>query len=505
MSQIRRQSIISSLLVYFGFALGFLNTYLFTREGSGFTKEEYGLTNLFVAIAILMFSLSNLGTTAYIYKFFPYYNDRLKKKENDQFAWALLLSIIGFTMTAFVAYFFKDVAIRKFGHNSALFIHYYYWIFPFGLGLTVFSIMESIGWQFKRSTTTNFLREVLFRGFTTILITCSIIGLIKNFDLFIKLYAMTYLMIALILMIHLIIKNEFSICFKVSIITRKFRKKILALLAFVYGGSLVFAVSMVFDTFLIASVLGLEKVAIYSLAQNIASIIQAPQRGVISSSVAGLSKAWKDKNLQKISTIYKQSSINLLIFSVAIFSLLWLNFSDGVLTFKMQKGYMDAKWVFLFMGMMRIIDMGTGVNAQIIATSTKWKFEFYTGMILVCITLPLNYILTKNYFGVMGPAIANLISFTIYNAIRYWYLKKKFNLEPFSIKSLYTLLLGGACLLVCEILFSRQQGLPWLFIRSISFIVLYGSGTLLLQISSDILPIWQTLKKKTGLSRILGE
>jgi len=49
MSDIRRQSIISSFVVYFGFALGFLNTYLFAREG-GFTKEQYGLTGLFIAL-----------------------------------------------------------------------------------------------------------------------------------------------------------------------------------------------------------------------------------------------------------------------------------------------------------------------------------------------------------------------------------------------------------------------------------------------------------------------
>jgi O-antigen/teichoic acid export membrane protein len=66
-------------MVYFGFALGFFNTYLFTREG-GFTKEQYGLTGIFVAVANLMFSLANFGMPSYIYKFYPYYNDNLDKK-----------------------------------------------------------------------------------------------------------------------------------------------------------------------------------------------------------------------------------------------------------------------------------------------------------------------------------------------------------------------------------------------------------------------------------------
>ena len=59
---------------------------------------------------------------------------------------------------------------------------------------------------------------------------------------------------------------------------------------------MVFTISIVFDTIIIAAVLpdGLALAGIYTLAQNIASLIQAPQRGVISSSigpvVAGLEK-----------------------------------------------------------------------------------------------------------------------------------------------------------------------------------------------------------------------
>ena len=87
MSQIRRQSIISSLMVYVGFALGFFNTYLFTKEG-GFTKEQYGLTGIFIALANLMFSFANLGMPSYIFKFYPYYEDNLDKKRNDILTWA---------------------------------------------------------------------------------------------------------------------------------------------------------------------------------------------------------------------------------------------------------------------------------------------------------------------------------------------------------------------------------------------------------------------------------
>ena len=70
MSTIRKQSIISSLVVYIGFALGFLNMYLFTREGSGLTKEQYGLTNTFIAIANIMFAIASFGMPALHCKIF---------------------------------------------------------------------------------------------------------------------------------------------------------------------------------------------------------------------------------------------------------------------------------------------------------------------------------------------------------------------------------------------------------------------------------------------------
>jgi hypothetical protein len=49
MSTIRRPAIISSVLIYAGFAFDALNTYLFTRPDI-FTPEQYGLTRAFIVI-----------------------------------------------------------------------------------------------------------------------------------------------------------------------------------------------------------------------------------------------------------------------------------------------------------------------------------------------------------------------------------------------------------------------------------------------------------------------
>lgn len=501
MSQIRKQSIISSMVVYIGFAIGFFNTYLFTREG-GFTQSQYGLTGIFMAVANIMFSVANLGMPSYIHKFYPYYDDNLPPKKNDQLTWAIFFSLLGFCMVIIGGILFKDLVIRKYGTNSPDLVKYYYYIFPFGMGLTLFSVLEAYAWQVKKAVLSNFLKEIQFRLFTTILILLSFTGIIVSFDLFIKIYSFTFLAVAFILLAYLLWTQRAFFTFSVSRVSKKFFKKIITLISFVYGGSMVFTVSQVFDSIVIAAVLpnGLALAGVYTLAQNIASLIQAPQRGIISSSYFALSRAWKDKDMDRINRIYHSSSINLLIFSTGMFALIWLNFSDAIPAFHMQPGYIEAMWVFFYIGLMRIVDMGTGVNSQIIATSVYWRFDFLTGVILLSLTLPMNYWLTKK-LGVTGPAIANLITFTIYNAIRYWFLITKFKLQPFNFKTLYTLLLAALSFYACHLLFNSLHGFMGMIARSTTFLLLFIAGAFMLKLSPDLLPVWKTLQKRLGIKK----
>ena len=500
MSTIRRQSIISSAIVYFGFVLGFINTYLFTREGSGFTRAEYGLTGVFVSLANIMFSLASLGMNSFIAKFHPYYKENLRPKENDMMTWALCTSLVGFLLVFSGGWIFKDLVIRKYGTNSPDLVKYYYLAFPFGFGLTIYSLLEAYAWQLKKSILANYLREIQFRLFTTVLIVVFFLGFIRNFSLFLKIYSFTYLLLAIILLAHLLYSKQLNIRFSISRVSKKFSKKIMTLASFAWGGSVLFTISGQFDSLVIAGVLedGLAFTAIYTLAQNIASLIQAPQRGIITSSLGVLSQAWKDKDMGKIKHIYHRSSINQIIFSAGMFVLLWINFTDGIFTFHLQKDYLAAREIFLFIGLMRIIDMGTGVNSQIIATSVFWRFDFITGIILIIFTLPLNYLLTKS-IGVTGPAIANLFSLTLYNVIRFYFLYRKFNLQPFNGKSVYPLFLSVAGYVICTFLFNDKQGFGWIVLRSGVFITIYLSGLLLFNVSPDIIPVWQTIKKKIGL------
>jgi hypothetical protein len=154
--------------------------------------------------------------------------------------------------------------------------------------------------------------------------------------------------------------------------------------------------------------------------------------------------------------------------------------------------------VVFFLALKNIIDMGTGVNGQIIATSTHWRFDFFSGIILLLLAVPLNIYLVKNY-GIIGSAWSNLLAYIIYNAIRVIFLKRKFNLQPFTLNTAWVLAHGIACFTLTYYLFKGLDGWTGMIVRTIFFVVVFVISAFYFKVSPDIQPVLQTIRKKLRL------
>jgi O-antigen/teichoic acid export membrane protein len=141
------------------------------------------------------------------------------------------------------------------------------------------------------------------------------------------------------------------------------------------------------------------------------------------------------------------------------------------------------------------VDLGTGVNSQIIGTSTFWRFEFVSGMVLLSLVVPLNYYLVKHY-GIIGAGYSSLISFSVYNTIRIIFLKSKFNMYPFSSKTLYAILLAVVSYVICRYLFISMHGFFAIFLRTALFTMLFGGSIIYFNLSPDVLPVLENLKDR---------
>jgi O-antigen/teichoic acid export membrane protein len=499
MGDIRRQSILSSIVIYIGFVAGFINTYFYVKDGT-FTTEQYGLTRLFNDLGVTFFSFASLGVMSYIYKFQPFYKQNLSRKENDQAAWSLVIITIGFILVVVGSILFKPLFIRKFSGKSHLLITYYYWILPFTSGILFFSVFEAFAWFAQKSIFTNFLKETGIRILQTGIILAFVFGL-TDFDTFIKIFSLSYPVVAAILIIYLIYTKKIEFNFRISRVTKKFHKKIIWLMALIYGSLVVNTISQYIDSIIIASVSvkGLSDVGVYTLATFIATTIQVPQRSIISAVVPVLSYSWKTKNYSELSRIYTRTSINLLLVSLFIFFVIWLNVDDMFTVLNINKDYEAGKMVILILGISKIIDAGTGVNSQIIGTSNYWKFEVFTGILLLSVSIPLNYYLVKR-LGINGSALSNLIAFSIYNFVRLFFIWKKFNMQPFTVKTLLALITSFIIYALCFYLFKNLSSWTGIIVRSAVFSSAFILSIIYFKITPDVAQLWsiglQRLKKK---------
>ena len=495
MGNIRRLSILSSLVIYLGFVIGAFNTYLFVKEGN-FTPEEYGLTRLFNDIGIIFFSFAMLGVQSYIFKFQPFYKQNLPRKENDQPALSFLVATFGFVLVTIAAILFEPLFIQKFSKKSSLLINYYYWMLPFTFGILYFTLLESFAWFHQKSILTNFLKETGIRFIQSILILLYLFKLL-NFDLFIKLFSLTYIVVAIVLFCYMVYTKSIEFNFKISRVTKKFSKKILSLMSLVYFSLIVSTVSLYIDSLIIGSISerGLIDVGIYTLASFIATTIQVPQRGIISAVIPVLSNSWKAKDYKEISRLYSRTSINLLLVALFIFFLIWLNINDAFSVFNIDSNYELGKYVILILGVSKIIDAGTGVNSQIIATSNYWKFETFTGILLITISIPLNYYLVKIY-GINGAALSNLIAFIIYNIVRMYFIWYKFKMQPFSSKTLLAIVIPIIIYAICYFGFDQLSGWGAMMLRSAVFATLFIASLFYFKMTPDVHQLWDLVIKR---------
>ena len=494
MGNIRKQTIISSILVYFGFLVGLLNIYLYSSKSGPFTPEQFGLTRIFFDYAQNMFAFGALGVIPVIYKFYPYYKDNLPEEKIDLMSWALVASFLGLLLVVFLGWYFEPRFVNIYAAKSKLVVDYYFWMVPFAIGLLFFSILEGFSWALHKSVFSNFLKETFFRILTTILILLYYTHII-SFSGFVHLFAMQFGVVFLVLLIYLLRSGQLHFPVTISRVTKKFWKKMLGMQALTFGGTCIASVAATIDVFIIAGFQDLKAVGIFVFAQYAANLVQVPQRSIQAVSAGVLSRAWKDKDMKEINRIYQRSCINLLLLALFIFGNLWLNISQGIQILHIKNEYADGLSVMFILGMVRIIDAGTGLNALVINTSTFWRFDFYSGIILLAFRLPLTYLLIKNY-GIIGSAFAELFAYSVYNFIRFEFLRRKFGMQPFNGKTVLSIVLGVIAYILCYQTMKNIAGWPGIILRGGSFSLIMIAGIFYAQLTPDAMQLYAVFQKR---------
>jgi O-antigen/teichoic acid export membrane protein len=490
MGIIQKQSIRSTIFIMIGFSVGAINMVLLAPKL--LTTSQIGLTRIITDVAITLATMCTLGSLPIVYKFFPFYKSYLAPKKNDLPFLTLMVCFLGFIVMCITGYLFKDIIIRKFSERSPLFVEYSYLVYPFAFFYLAYMWLESFGWSFKKGVISNTLREVAPRILFTLLLFLFASHII-SLKPFLALFSLSYLLPAIILFFVLRGTKEFFFNTTISNLTLRLKSRMINFGLFLFGAQFLNLLSRTADTFILSatSEKGLTDVAVFSIGTYVVALMEVPQRSINAISIPVLAEAWKNKDLDNISYIYTKSVTNLLIVGLAMFSLLLLNAHN--LAIYMGSDFKGIEMVVFFLGIGKLVDLGTGANAQIIGTSNYWKVDFTTNVIYTLIALPLNYILITHY-GLMGAAYSTLISVTFYNLMRFGFLWYKFGLQPYRWKDILVIIIAVAAGFITYSIPRISSVFVDTAMRTSIFSLLFFSAVYLTGISAEVN---QIIKKYT--------
>ena len=475
-----KQSFWSSLIIYIGVLIGFINSLILFPKY--LKTEEIGLLRQIISAATLLLPLAAFGISGTSIKFYPEFSKDVKSK-NEFFSFQFLLTIIGLFLVLMLTFIFNKELINFFSKKSELITDYFDIIFFILFLLTLSTIFESYLKSRMHIILPNFTNGVLnriFTGFSVLLLSASII----NFHQMIYLQVPIYSIGILILIFYSYKKEKFTIDLNFI----KIKNKINSILNFnIYSlisgfGNIII---LNIDILMISALLGLSDTGIYTTAFYIAIIIEMPRRAVSQISTPILSKLFKENNLKSIKNYYKIVSINQLIIGSLLFLLVISNLENIFNLIPNKDNFIKGISIVPIICIAKLITMSSSFGSELILMSKHYKFSVTSIIILAIITVISNYFLIPIY-GINGAAYAALLSSIIFNLVKIIFIYYKYRFLPFSIKSVYVIIITIITFLIIYFLPSNQNYILDILFKSFFIMIFFVPIIYLFKVSIDL-------------------
>jgi O-antigen/teichoic acid export membrane protein len=479
MGIIQQQTIKGTFYSYLGVAIGFITIYYF--QTNALSKEQVGLINILTPYSLLFAQFAILGFNGTA-RYFPYFRNE-EKNHHGYLALACLVSLGGFVLFTLLAFIFKDELIGAKSQKNHLFNQYFWFLVPLTFFTLFFNVFDLFARMLYDTISGRVLREFTKRLFILLVVLLIFFKLI-NFQTFMVLWLIANIIPTFLMLRRLVTQGNFSLKTDFAFINRNMAKNLLSICFFaILTGSAPIIIESL-DKYMVNKKFGLGETGIYSIAAYFGTVITLPSRSLYSIAYTVVSESWKNNDLQNIKNIYRKSCINQIIAALFIFLIVWVNVDN---IFKViPPVYAAGKYVVFFIGLGYVIDSATGINGVILTSSKHYKYDSFFNLGLIAVTIILNMILIPLY-GITGAAIAAAGTLLIFNLFRYLFILIVYKMQPFTIKSLYTILVALISYFICDKLIPEQKNyILDSFIRASFITVFYGLSVYFLNLSEDI-------------------
>ncbi|MEP1151493.1 MAG: polysaccharide biosynthesis C-terminal domain-containing protein [Balneola sp.] len=444
MGIIVNQSIRNAFISYTGIVLGFISTILLFPNILG--AEKFGLTRSLIAIMVIVVQLVSLGLPNSIIKFFPFLSE--KTRHSQGLYWLFLIPPTFALIIFSIIYVFLDDFILDIYKDSTLIAEYYYYVIPMVAFSTIFGLLNSFIKASFNTVFASFLQDILLRVVVIVALILFYFEFI-SFDQFLILFVGNYLLQYLILLFYSIRKGLITFNPQPSTFDYQTRKRIqnYSFYSFFSGFTMILIGNI--DLLMVDIFKGLEETGIYAIALYVGAVITIPKKSIAKILFPIISLSFQKNDQENIQAVYKQSSLNMILFGLLIYIGVIANM-DNLYTM-LPDTFSSGSIVIIIIGLANLFDMITGANGQIIISSKYYKFDFIASFVLMISAVVLNLILIPQH-GIVGAAIATASSIFIFNFIKVIYVWRKFKIHPFTKNTLGVIILGITVLYLSTLL-----------------------------------------------------
>ncbi len=441
MGVIAKQSIRGTIVTYLGVAVGFVTTFfVITRF---LTAEEIGLARVLIDASTLFIGLAQLGTSASIIRFYPYFTTRTEEgvQERGFFFWTMLVPLVGFVLIGLLFVGCYAPLSRWFGEKSPLFVNYYYFVLPLAFCMLYQAVFETNANVRMHIVVPRAVRELLTR------VGLLIVYLLFAFDIltmdgFVWALIGVYALAALCNAVYLFSLGGISLKPDLAYLreNKALVRKYMLYTAFLIISAVASVLAPTLSSFFITAQMGLSYTGIFAIATYMAVMVSIPYRSLTAIASPQLSQAIKNNNRDEISTLISQVSSNLLLIGGMILAAIWVNIDLIFTILPNGATYAVARQTVLLLGLAQLVLATFSFAFTALNYSRYYPLTLLFSFILTVIALVLNNWLIPRW-GMNGAAAAGLIAQAVHFSLIILTVRLTLGCRIFTRRHLLTIVL----------------------------------------------------------------
>ncbi len=481
MGVVIKQSFWVSFLTYIGVALGYVSSLILFP--AYLDVDQIGLIRLIQSNGLMLVPIAAMGMPNTLIKYFPDFSND-KDSKGTYFILQLFIILIGNLILIGLVYLFKTDIQEIFAKRSAAYVSYIYVSIIVLISQSLFEQFSAYCRAHLNIIIPGYFKEIHLRLVNMILIVLYGLGII-TFDLLITFLAINYIATTILLATLTFLKYPFYLIPKLSIVSREWLNNLIRfgsyILVLAFGNSVILNLGFL----LTSTYLGLEANGIFTTCVYIATVVDMPKRATSQIVSPLYAQFFKKDDLAGVQNLYAKSSLNLFLISILLAIGIFTNLEDLFAVIPKGAIFQTGTVAIILIGIAKMFNMGVGTSGELLVFSDFRNYNLHILWVSTILMIILNVILIP-IMGIDGAALAMLLVVTLSVFARYWLIRKKMKLSPFSFGHIQLLFIGGLTFALFYFLELPGNPILRIVLRSALTFIFFCTFVYLLKVSEEV-------------------